>query len=50
MELPFTTYVEGFKVNVVIDRLEKTPDGEYVVIDYKTGGKIKKLMPKIAPN
>jgi DNA helicase II / ATP-dependent DNA helicase PcrA len=43
LELPFTTYIGGFKVNGVIDRVEKTPDGEYVVIDYKTGGKKKKV-------
>ena len=42
LELPFTTYIGGFKVNGVIDRLEKTPEGEYVVIDYKTGGKEEK--------
>ena len=49
LELPFTTYVGGFKVNGVIDRLEKTPDGEYVVIDYKTGGKNKKVDAKNSP-
>jgi len=43
LELPFTTYIGGFQVNGVIDRVEKTPDGEYVVIDYKTGGKNKKV-------
>jgi len=43
LELPFTTYIGGFQVNGVIDRVEKTPDGEYVVIDYKTGGKKKKV-------
>jgi len=43
LELRFTTYIGGFQVNGVIDRVEKTPDGEYVVIDYKTGGKKKKV-------
>ena len=43
LELPFTTYIGGFQVNGVIDRVEKTPSGEYVVIDYKTGGKNKKV-------
>jgi DNA helicase II / ATP-dependent DNA helicase PcrA len=43
LELPFTTYIGGFQVNGVIDRVEKTSDGEYVVIDYKTGGKNKKV-------
>ncbi|MDC0208719.1 ATP-dependent helicase [Nitrosopumilus sp.] len=49
LELPFTTYIGGFKVNGVIDRLEKTPDGEYVVIDYKTGGKNKKVDARNSP-
>jgi len=43
LELPFTTYIGGFKINGFIDRVEKTPEGEYVVIDYKTGGKKKKV-------
>jgi len=38
LELKFTTYIGGFKINGSIDRVEKTPEGEYVVIDYKTGG------------
>jgi len=42
LELKFTTYIGGFKINGLIDRVEKTPDGEYVVVDYKTGkGKTK---------
>jgi DNA helicase II / ATP-dependent DNA helicase PcrA len=49
LELPFTIYIGGFKVNGVIDRLEKTPDGEYVVIDYKTGGKNKKVDARNSP-
>jgi len=49
LELPFTTYIGGFKVNGVIDRLEKTPEGEYVVIDYKTGGKKKKVDARNSP-
>jgi DNA helicase II / ATP-dependent DNA helicase PcrA len=43
LELAFTVHIAGFKVNGFIDRVEKTPDGEYVVIDYKTGGKKKKI-------
>jgi DNA helicase II / ATP-dependent DNA helicase PcrA len=43
LELPFSVHIAGFKVNGVIDRVEKTPDGEYVVVDYKTGGKKKKV-------
>jgi len=49
LELPFTIYIGGFKVNGVIDRLEKTPEGEYVVIDYKTGGKKKKVDARNSP-
>ena len=49
LELPFTTYIGGFKVNGVIDRVEKTPEGEYVVIDYKTGGKKKKVDARNSP-
>ena len=49
LELPFTTYIGGFKVNGVIDRLEKTPEGEYVVIDYKTVGKNKKVDARNSP-
>jgi DNA helicase II / ATP-dependent DNA helicase PcrA len=43
LELPFTIYIGGFQVNGFIDRVEKTPEDEYVVIDYKTGGKKKKI-------
>ncbi|NQV39917.1 MAG: ATP-dependent helicase [Nitrosopumilus sp.] len=43
LELPFTVHIGGFQVNGVIDRVEETPQGEYVVIDYKTGGKNKKV-------
>ena len=43
VELPFSIRIAGFLVNGVIDRVEKTPDGEFVVIDYKTGGKNKKV-------
>ena len=45
LELSFTIYIGGFQVKGKIDRVEKTPDGEFIVIDYKTGkrGKTGKL-------
>lgn len=43
VELDFSTRVGGFQVNGVIDRVEQTPEGDYVIIDYKTGGKNKKI-------
>jgi len=43
VELEFSTHIGGFQVNGKIDRIEKTPEGDYIVIDYKTGGKDKKV-------
>ena len=43
LELPFTIHIGGFPVNGVIDRIEKTPQGEFVIVDYKTGGIKKKV-------
>jgi len=43
VELKFSTQIGGFQVNGKIDRIEKTPDGDFVIIDYKTGGKNKKV-------
>ena len=43
LEYEFETKIGDYKVKGVIDRIEKTPEGEYVVIDYKTGGKTKKI-------
>lgn len=43
LELPFTVYIEGFQINGVIDRVEISPEGEYFIVDYKTGGKNKKI-------
>jgi len=42
-ELRFSTHIGGLQVNGVIDRVEKTPEDDYVIIDYKTGGKNKKI-------
>ncbi len=39
----FSTHIGGFQVNGVIDRIEETPEGDYVIVDYKTGGKNKKI-------
>ena len=43
VELKFSTQIGGFQVNGKIDRIEKTPEGDFVIIDYKTGGKNKKV-------
>ena len=43
VELKFSTRIGGFQVNGKIDRIEKTPEGDFVIIDYKTGGKNKKV-------
>ena len=43
VELKFSTHIGGFQVNGKIDRIEKTPEGDFIVIDYKTGGKNKKI-------
>ncbi|MEX0862168.1 ATP-dependent helicase [Nitrosopumilus sp.] len=43
VELKFSTHIGGFQVNGKIDRIEKTPEGDFVIIDYKTGGKNKKV-------
>ena len=37
VEREFTVQISNWKIDGKIDRIEKTPDGEYVVIDYKTG-------------
>ena len=42
-ELKFDMHIGGFLVKGSIDRVEKTPDGEYTIIDYKTGGQKKKI-------
>lgn len=34
------THPSGIKLNGRIDRVEKTPDGRMIVVDYKTGSKI----------
>jgi len=37
VEKKFQIEIDGIKVNGKIDRIEKTPNGEYQVIDFKTG-------------
>jgi len=43
VELKFSTHIGGFQVNGKIDRIEKTPEGDFIVIDYKTGGRNTKV-------
>ena len=38
-EKKFQFPLNGRKVKGYIDRIEQTPDGEYVVVDFKTGSK-----------
>ena len=37
LEMKFSIHVGGYQINGVIDRIEQTPDGDYKIIDYKTG-------------
>ena len=37
VEQPFRIEIEGVPFNGFIDRVEKTPDGQFAVIDFKTG-------------
>jgi DNA helicase-2/ATP-dependent DNA helicase PcrA len=43
IEHNFTIKIGGIPFKGKIDRLDETPDGELVIIDYKTGGKKKKI-------
>lgn len=38
VEQRFTIEIGGIPFNGAIDRIEKTPDGEFEVVDFKTGG------------
>ncbi len=42
-ELDFEMHIGGFLIKGKIDRVEETPDGEFVIVDYKTGGKTKNV-------
>ena len=42
-EIEFNIQIGRYTVNGKIDRVEQTPDGDYVIIDYKTGGKNKEI-------
>ena len=37
LEMKFSIHVGGYQINGVIDRIEQTPEGDYKIIDYKTG-------------
>jgi DNA helicase-2/ATP-dependent DNA helicase PcrA len=37
LEMRFSIHVGGYQINGVIDRIEQTPEGDYKIIDYKTG-------------
>jgi DNA helicase-2/ATP-dependent DNA helicase PcrA len=37
LEMRFSIHVGGYQINGVIDRIEQAPEGDYVIIDYKTG-------------
>jgi DNA helicase-2/ATP-dependent DNA helicase PcrA len=37
LEMRFSIHAGGYQINGVIDRVEQTPDGDYVIVDYKTG-------------
>jgi DNA helicase-2/ATP-dependent DNA helicase PcrA len=43
LEYDFTIKIGGIPFKGKIDRLDETPEGELVIIDYKTGGKKKKI-------
>jgi DNA helicase II / ATP-dependent DNA helicase PcrA len=43
VEIEFNIELGGYTINGKIDRVEQTPDGEYVIVDYKTGGKNKEI-------
>lgn len=43
VEVEFNIALGGYTINGKIDRVERTPDGEYAIVDYKTGGKNKEI-------
>lgn len=39
-EVPAEVEIEGIKVRMVVDRIDRLPDGRQIIIDYKTGAAI----------
>ena len=48
-EKKFQFPLNGRKVKGFIDRIEQTPEGEYVVVDFKTGAKPSSLTKNSVP-
>ena len=45
LEMYFTIHVGGYQINGKIDRVERTPKGNYEIIDYKTGHNTPSKVP-----
>ena len=45
LEMKFSIHVGGYQINGKIDRVERTPKGNYEIIDYKTGHSTPSKVP-----